>query len=64
MARLIVEQIVSADGTAEDAEGGMSTRERIAHHVDADDAQMAAIAERYGCPDPLKPGAPMYYFTH
>ncbi|HKR76520.1 MAG TPA: hypothetical protein VJR95_07615 [Rhodanobacter sp.] len=41
---------------------GMSPRERIAQHVDADDAQMAAIAARYGCPDPLKPGAAMYYF--
>jgi len=47
-----------------DAEGGMTARERIANHVDADGAQMAAIAERYGCPDPLKPGAAMYYFTH
>jgi hypothetical protein len=40
----------------------MSPRERIAQHVDGDDAQMAAIAARYGCPDPLKPGAAMYYF--
>ncbi|MEW9571705.1 hypothetical protein ABQJ54_08070 [Rhodanobacter sp. Si-c] len=47
-----------------DAESGMTIRERIANHVDADDAQMAATAERYGCPDPLKPGAPMYYLTH
>ena len=45
-----------------DAEGSMTTRERIANHVD--EAQMADIAARYGCPDPLKPGAPMYYFTH
>lgn len=41
---------------------GMSPQERIANHVDADDAQMAAIAARYGCSDPLKPGAAMYYF--
>lgn len=47
-----------------DAESNMTTRERIAHHVDADDAQMAAIAAHYGCPDPLKPGAAMYYFSH
>jgi hypothetical protein len=47
-----------------DVESNMTARERIANHVDADDAQMAAIAERYGCPDPLKPGATMYYFTH
>ncbi|MFK2877987.1 hypothetical protein [Rhodanobacter hydrolyticus] len=47
-----------------DAESNMSIRERVANHVDADDAQMAASAERYGCPDPLKPGAPMYYSRH
>lgn len=47
-----------------DAWQGMSPQERIAHHVDADDARMAAIAESYHCPDPLKPGAAMYYFTH
>jgi len=47
-----------------DAWQGMSLQERIAHHVDADDARMAAIAESYHCPDPLKPGAAMYYFTH
>ena len=47
-----------------DAESGMSRRERIAHHVDDDGARRAAMAERYGCPDPLKPGAAMYYFTH
>lgn len=40
----------------------MSVQERIERHVDADDAQMAAIATRYGCPDPLKPGAAMYNF--
>lgn len=47
-----------------DVESNMTARERIANHVDTDDAQMAAIAARYGCPDPLKPGAAMYYFTH
>jgi|GEM_PF-2738369 len=40
----------------------MSVQERIDRHVDADDARMAAIAARYGCPDPLKPGAAMYNF--
>ena len=41
---------------------GMSPQERIVNHVDADDAQMAAMVARYGCSDPLKPGAAMYYF--
>ncbi|GAB3790295.1 hypothetical protein GCM10028797_26870 [Dyella agri] len=45
-----------------DAAGGMTTQERIANHVD--DAQMEAIAAHYGCPDPLKPGAAMYYRSH
>lgn len=40
----------------------MTVQERIDRHVDTDDAQMAAIAARYGCPDPLKPGAAMYNF--
>ena len=40
----------------------MSVQERIGQHVDTDDARMAAIAARYGCPDPLKPGAAMYNF--
>lgn len=40
----------------------MTARERVDQHVDADAAQMAAIAARYGCSDPLKPGAAMYYF--
>jgi hypothetical protein len=43
-----------------DVAGTMTTQERIANHMD--DAQMAAIAAHYGCPDPLKPGAAMYYF--
>ena len=43
---------------------GMTPQERIDHHVDADAAQRAAMSARYGCPDPLKPGAAMYYFTH
>ncbi len=47
-----------------DAWQGMSPQERIANHVDADDAQMAAIAARYGCRDPLQPGAAMYYYRH
>ena len=48
-----------------DAESNMTTQERLANHLDADDAaQDEAIAARYGCPDPLKPGAAMYYFTH
>ncbi|MBD8874488.1 hypothetical protein [Rhodanobacter sp. DHB23] len=48
-----------------DIESNMTARERIANHVDAaDSAQDEAIAERYGCPDPLKPGAPMYYAHH
>ena len=47
-----------------DAESNMTTRERLANHVDGDDAQMAATAARYGCPDPLKPGAELYYFAH
>ena len=47
-----------------DAEDGMTTEERIANHVDGDDARRAAMAERYGCPEPMKPGAPMYYFAH
>jgi len=45
-----------------DAANGMTVQERIANHVDDDDARSAAMAERYGCPDPLKPGAAMYYF--
>jgi hypothetical protein len=45
-----------------DRAGGMTTRERIARHVDADTGQLAAAAARYGCPDPLKPGAAMYNF--
>lgn len=45
-----------------DSERGMTIQQRIAQHVEVDDAQMAAIAARYGCPDPLKPGAAMYYF--
>ncbi|HEX8779168.1 MAG TPA: hypothetical protein VF738_13720 [Rhodanobacter sp.] len=45
-----------------DAANGMTVAERIANHVDGDDAMRAAMAERYGCPDPLKPGAAMYYF--
>ena len=40
----------------------MTVQERIDRHVDAADARMAAIAARYGCPDPLKPGAAMYNF--
>ena len=40
----------------------MTVRERIDRHVDTDDAQMAAIAARYGCSEPLKPGAAMYNF--
>lgn len=44
--------------------GGMTPQQRIAQHVDADDAQMAAIAARYGCSEPLKPGAAMYNFYH
>ena len=48
-----------------DVGSSMTTRERLANHLDADDeAQDEAIAARYGCPDPLKPGAAMYYFDH
>ncbi|WP_426661792.1 hypothetical protein [Rhodanobacter aciditrophus] len=43
-----------------DRRGGMTTRERIARHVDAEPG--AATAARDGCPDPLKPGAAMYNF--
>jgi len=43
---------------------GMTVQERLANHVEADDAKLEAEAARYGCPEPLKPGAAMYYFTH
>ena len=45
-----------------DRASGMTPQERIDQHVDTDNAQSAAITARYGCPDPLKPGAAMYNF--
>ena len=40
---------------------GMTPKERIEKHLDISDEKIEAIADRYNCLPPLKPGDPMYY---
>lgn len=43
---------------------GMTQKERIASHLDISDEKIEAVAERYKCLAPLKPGDPLYYRNH